>query len=105
MATLAELHAPSLKSSVLAPNRELGCQRIHTITAEAGHALEKLGHAIEYLADELVHEHGTELSDQGRVDAIQMLMALNRSIYLACPIKHTMGERLRSLGSRFLSLN
>lgn len=67
------------------------------ISPEAGHALEILGHAIEYLTDEYVHE-GTELSSHdGRVKAIQLLMARNREIYLACPEQRTLRDRLRAL--------
>ena len=65
-------------------------------TPEAGHALEKLGHAIDYLADELVEEGCTLSADNGRIQAIQILMALNRQVYFECPVVPTFGERLRS---------
>jgi hypothetical protein len=54
-------------------------------TPEAGFALEVLGHAIEYLADEYVHEGGmlssVERADP-RVEALRVLMAANREVYL-----------------------
>jgi hypothetical protein len=53
---------------------------------DSGRALELLGHAIEYLADELVHDVGTIPEYQGRVEAIQLLMKVNRKVYLACPV-------------------
>ncbi len=54
------------------------------LSAEGGRALEILGHAIEYLAD----EYANDLADKGplgnadpRVAAIQILKGLNRVIY------------------------
>ncbi len=54
------------------------------LSPEGGHALEILGHAIEYLAD----EYANDLADKGplgsadpRVAAIQILKELNRAIY------------------------
>ena len=75
----------------------------HILTREAGRAVEILGHAIDYLADELVEEGGSILEDTGRVEAIQLLMARNRQIYFACPVALTFGERLHGIGSHFFS--
>ena len=53
-----------------------------------GRALEMLGHAIEYLTDEYAlsaFQVGTLETGDPRIEAIQMLMALNRQIYYACP--------------------
>jgi hypothetical protein len=54
------------------------------LSSEGGRALEILGHAIEYLAD----EYANDLADKGplgnadpRVAAIQILKGLNRAIY------------------------
>jgi hypothetical protein len=54
------------------------------LSPEGGRALEILGHAIEYLAD----EYANDLADKGplgsadpRVAAIQILKGLNRTIY------------------------
>jgi hypothetical protein len=69
------------------------CRR--RIDPQAGHALEILGHAIEYLADEYVHEGGPLCANQGPLEAVQLLMAANRAIYFACPRVPTLGERLR----------
>jgi hypothetical protein len=71
--------------------------RRRNITPRAGHALEILGHAIEYLADEIVHEGISLPADKGRVTAVQLLMALNRQVYFECPEAHTFSERCRSL--------
>jgi hypothetical protein len=67
------------------------------ITPEAGHAIEILGHAIEYLTDEYVLEAREISAHDPQVQAIQMLMALNRQIYYACPVEPTFKERLRAL--------
>lgn len=63
------------------------------ITPEAGRALEILGHSIEYLTDEFVHEGGTLGARDSRLDAIRLLMSLNREIYYACPVVPTFAER------------
>jgi hypothetical protein len=70
--------------------------RHRRISSEAGHALETLGHAIEYLTDEYVNEGGLFAVHDPRIEAIQLLMALNREIYLACPEAPTLGDRFRS---------
>jgi hypothetical protein len=61
------------------------------ITPVAGFALEILGHAIEYLADEYAHEGSlVPRTDSGCVDpqvaAMQILMAANRHVYFECPV-------------------
>lgn len=69
--------------------------RRRRISREAGRALEILGHAIEYLADENVHEGRSFSANDPRVKAIRLLMAVNRQIYFECPVVPTMTERLR----------
>ena len=73
-----------------------GRARRRQITAQAGHALEILGHAIEYLGDEYVHEAGAFGARDPRLEAIQLLMARNREIYFACPEAPTLGQRIHS---------
>lgn len=70
--------------------------RRRRITPEAGHALEILGHAIEYLTDELVHDGVLITAHNERVQAVQLLMALNRQVYFECPEEPTFGERFRA---------
>ena len=41
------------------------------ITPQAGRALEKLGHAIEYLTDEFVHRGGEVSSSNGALQAVK----------------------------------
>jgi hypothetical protein len=67
--------------------------RRRRISTEAGHALEKLGHAIDYLTDEYIHEGGTFNRHDAKLQAVEMLMAINREIYFACPEVPTMGDR------------
>jgi hypothetical protein len=66
------------------------------ISLDAGHALEKLGHAIEYLTDEYVHETKELSATDPQVEAIRLLMSLNRQVYYACPVIPTFSERFRA---------
>jgi hypothetical protein len=74
------------------------------ITPQAGFALQGLGHAIEYLADQYVHEAGSIPSIHGtdpRIEAIQILMAANREVYFGCAVVPSLwhGLRRRFFGS------
>ena len=70
------------------------------ISPEAGRGLELLGHAIEYLADELALECVTGQSDRAsfhpQVGAIELLKMLNREVYLSCPVQLTLEERIHA---------
>ena len=75
--------------------------RRRRISPEAGRALEMLGHAIEYLADEFTLECMTTrrpvaAGTHPQLKAIELLMSRNREIYFSCPELPTFGERLRS---------
>jgi hypothetical protein len=74
------------------------------ISPEAGRALEVLGHAIEYLADEyLADESMCPLSGRpvpyrdGRIEAIDLLAAMSRWIYCACPEVPRLRDRILEL--------
>ena len=67
------------------------------ITPKAGKALEKLGHAIEYLTDEFVQSGASFSSSNPQLEAVQLLMALNRRVYFECPEVPTLGARMRGL--------
>lgn len=61
---------------------------LRRITPSAGRALETLGRAIEYLADEYALSFAQiGLLDSGdpQIEAIQILMSLNRQVYYSCP--------------------
>jgi hypothetical protein len=61
----------------------------------SGHALEKLGHAIEYLTDEYIHEGCIGGFQDSRLEAIRMLMSANREIYYECPIVPSLWQRIQ----------
>jgi hypothetical protein len=81
--------APVAVSARVRPSRR--------ITPEAGRALEILGHAIEYLTDELVHSGGELSPSNSELQAVQLLMERNRQVYYECPEAVTVGARLRSM--------
>ena len=74
-----------------------GGMRRRRISPEAGHALEILGHAIEYLTDEFVYAGGSFSAQDPQVEAVQLLMSLNRKVYFECPEVPGFAERLRAL--------
>lgn len=67
------------------------------ITQQAGRALDLLAHAIEYLTDEFVQEGLTFSARNEQLEAVQMLMALNRQVYFECPEVPSFSERCRTL--------
>jgi hypothetical protein len=80
--------------------RAASSNRTRVISPRAGHALEMLAHAIEYLTDEYVHDAKRISVDDPQVQAIQLLMALNRQIYFECPLVPTFGARIRDFFHR-----
>jgi hypothetical protein len=89
-----------LSASGVAERQEVAAavaNRRRMINQRSGRALEILGHAIEYLTDEFVQEARQVSAADPRVQAIQILMALNREIYFECPVKPTIAEHLRAL--------
>jgi hypothetical protein len=79
--------APVISASGVRTNRR------RQISPQAGHALELLGHAIEYLADEFVHEGGSFSAHNAQLEAVQLLMACNRKVYFSCPETPSLRER------------
>jgi hypothetical protein len=76
--------------------------RRRQISPQSGRALEILGHAIEYLADEYALQVGTFGSlhtKDPQLQSIKMLMAASRSVYYECPTAPTFRERLHGLAS------
>ncbi len=84
--------------------------RRRRLDRESGQAIEILGHAIQYLADEYALEcMDPALGNSGqagvtgpnpRMQAIELLMAANRQIYMSCPQVPTLSDRLSSLFRR-----
>jgi hypothetical protein len=69
------------------------------ISPEAGHALEILGHAIDYLTDEYIHRGGQFRAGDTELIAIDLLMKANRTVYFECPVIPGFRERcLRFFG-------
>jgi hypothetical protein len=66
------------------------------LTPEAGRGMEKLGHAIEYLSDEFVNDSANGIRYDDRLEAIEILMALNRQIFMDAPEFVTLGQRLNT---------
>lgn len=81
----------------MASARQAGAIRRRRITPPAGHALEILGHAIEYLTDEMVHQGEEIFPKNAHLEAVQLLMHVNRQVYFECPVVPTLSERLRSI--------
>ncbi len=77
-------------------NNEVPGNNKRRISPRAGHALEILGHAIEYLTDEFVHEGGSFSAHNGQMAAIQLLMARNRAIYFSCPEIPSFADQCRT---------
>ena len=95
-ATAATRLSIPVTAPVVSAARAPASQR-RRITPQAGHALEILGHAIEYLTDEYVNEQSAAFSARNeKVEAVQLLMALNRQVYFECPLVPTLSERCRS---------
>jgi hypothetical protein len=84
-------------SAPAVPIASVRASRRRRITPQAGHALEILAHAIEYLTDEFVHTGLTFSAKNEQLQAVRMLMALNRQIYFECPVVPSFSERCRTL--------
>jgi hypothetical protein len=97
MATSSIATSLSLPEATRVGNVSRNRTRRRRISPEAGRALEILGHAIEYLADEYAHRAASISSDDGKLDAVKILMSMNRQIYLACPEAPGLVDRWRSL--------
>jgi hypothetical protein len=67
------------------------------ISRQAGRPLEALGHAIDYLIDEGQAGGLRPDKENGRSEAVRLLMARNRQIYFDCPEVRTLAERWHSL--------
>lgn len=81
--------------------RHLPSSRRRRITPQAGRALEILGHAIEYLADEYVENSDRLSAGEAQIQAMQLLMSLNRAVYFECPEVPAFGERCATFLRRF----
>ncbi len=76
--------------------------RRRRLDRQSGQAIELLGHAIQYLADEFALDclYPAVRNASGkspRIEAIELLMSFNRQIYMSCPVVPTLSERLRAV--------
>jgi hypothetical protein len=55
------------------------------VSPQAARAQRLLGRAIEYLANEFLNDIVPPSAQNGRFQAVQMLMALSRKVYSECP--------------------
>ena len=70
--------------------------RRRSISPQAGRALVIVGHAVEYLTDGIVHQGGPFSAHGGELEAVQLLMAVNRQIYFECPEVPPLSKRIFS---------
>jgi hypothetical protein len=84
------------------PSPSVVSSRRRRVSREAGRAIEMLGHAIDYLADEFALDSMTGATTprhgmHPRIAAIELLKDRNREIFLSCPQIPTIGERFGML--------
>lgn len=96
MAATSTTGFPAAISRPAVETLQSGLKKRRSISPQAGHALEILGHAIEYLTDEFIHEGGSFGAENGQLQAVQLLMALNRQIYFECPEVPSFRKRFAS---------
>jgi len=97
MATSPTMRGLSMRIAAPAPVMGREVVRRRRVSPEAGRALEILGHAIEYLTDEFVYAGGSFSVQNPQVEAVQLLMGLNRKIYFDCPEVPSIADRCRAL--------
>ncbi len=97
MATTSAVCGSPTRTTAPAAVTGRGVVRRRRISPQAGRALEILGHAIEYLTDEFIYAGGSFSAHDAHVEAVQLLMELNREIYFDCPDVPSFAERFRSL--------
>lgn len=97
MATSSTMRGFSMEMAAPVARTGRAGARRRRISPEAGRALEILGHAIDYLTDDFVYAGGSFSGHDPQVEAVQLLMGLNRKIYFECPEVPTVAERLRAL--------
>jgi|SRR5580658_7084056 hypothetical protein len=63
------------------------------ISLRAARAIRILRHAIEYLADEFFRDAVPPSGQKERLQAVRLLMSLNREVYNECPEVSALAER------------
>ncbi len=85
---------PAAKTHSGGPTRRRG-------TLQQGHALELLGHAVEYLIDSGLYDQEGRNPDNDR-QSVRLLMSLSRSVFADCPEVPTLRQRAHRLFERML---
>jgi hypothetical protein len=67
------------------------------VSARAAQGIELLRHAIQYLASEAIRDSIPPALQRERMQALKLLMDLNREVYFECPVAPTFAERCRRL--------
>uniref|UniRef100_E6PZ76 Uncharacterized protein n=1 Tax=mine drainage metagenome TaxID=410659 RepID=E6PZ76_9ZZZZ len=92
---------PTVRMAINVDTQQTAVFRTRHISPDAGRAIEMLGHAIEYLADEFALDcmqwKGQPQNAHPALAAIEMLKAKNREVYYACPFAPTLAHKLRTL--------
>jgi hypothetical protein len=73
-----------------------------SISPKSARALLVLSHAIEYLTDDFVQEDSSLSAMKPCMDAVRILMELNRQVYSECPEVPSFDERCRGFVSAML---
>jgi hypothetical protein len=86
--------------------RRILAGRRRRVSPQADRALEILGHAIEYLTDELIFESEDAPTSwrTGLIDSIQLLVEINRLVYFECPESLGIKDRSNLLASEDVPL-
>ena len=100
MDSVAKLTMDSQLGDVQASRWREGRVRGRYIGREAGRGLEILGHAIDYILDEYLERGGLFEMADAELEAVEILTALNREIYLACPESRTLAQRWAAFWER-----
>jgi hypothetical protein len=95
---MASIHTFPVPATIAASAfRSIPSHRRRQLSLRAARATRILSHAIEYLANEFLRDTLRPAAQAGRIQAFQLLMALNRQVYAECPELQTLRERCRHL--------
>jgi hypothetical protein len=94
---MASVSVCEITSASSAPTANARLSRRRRFSPGVGRALTVLGRAIEHLTDDLAHEGASPTARNPRIEAVLVLMTLNRQIYLECPELPSLSERFRAM--------
>jgi hypothetical protein len=97
MAATTTTSFPILASTPPIPATRVRTNRRRRIIPRTGRALEILAHAIEYLTYEYVNSGSTFPANNEQLQAVKLLMELNRQVYFECSEVPSLSERCLAL--------